>query len=275
MNCEVTKGSIHYKIIGSGFPIIIMHSMGTDHQSMIPWIEPVFENIQDFQRIYIDLPAHGGSLIDESLDSSDDMLVNILDFFDKTIPSQLFSLIGFSFGGYLAQGVLHHKRSQVKSICLLATALHVKERNLPEKIILLKDETLLSDLDSELRAAVEALLIFQNKKNLECFFNEIQPGRLVANKTFLMSNWRDKGYLFSEEPFHDTEMLPQPTLIIVGKQDFICGYKDHLVLLEKFPNTTFAILDQAGHMLQIEKREIVQDLMKAWLIRMNSAPSIR
>ncbi|PEZ82278.1 MULTISPECIES: alpha/beta fold hydrolase, partial [Bacillus cereus group] len=40
-------------------------------------------------------------------------------------------------------------------------------------------------------------------------------------------------------------------------------------LLEKFPNATFSILDGAGHMLQIEKRKIVQELIKDWLIRSN------
>jgi pimeloyl-ACP methyl ester carboxylesterase len=270
MNCLVTNGNIYYEIVGSGFPILIMHSMGTDHRSMKTWIEPIFENIQGYQRIYIDLPAHGLSFIDENLKSSDDILLNILDFIDKTIPNQAFSLIGFSFGGYLAQGVLHQKHKKVKSICLLATALHLKERSLPKKIVFTKDEALLNELDSDIRKAFETLIIYQNKENLSYFLNEIQPGRLLANKSFLMSNWRETGYFLSEEPFNDVSKLPQPALIILGKQDSICGYKDHFYLLEKFPNATFAILDQAGHMIQIEKRKIVQGLIKDWLIRSNS-----
>jgi pimeloyl-ACP methyl ester carboxylesterase len=270
MNCLVTNGNIYYEIVGSGFPILIMHSMGTDHRSMKTWIEPIFKNIQGYQRIYIDLPAHGLSFIDENLKSSDDILLNILDFIDKTIPNQAFSLIGFSFGGYLAQGVLHQKHKKVKSICLLATALHLKERSLPKKIVFTKDEALLNGLDSDIRKAFETLIIYQNKENLSYFLNEIQPGRLLANKSFLMSNWRETGYFLSEEPFNDVSKLPQPALIILGKQDSICGYKDHFYLLEKFPNATFAILDQAGHMIQIEKRKIVQGLIKDWLIRSNS-----
>jgi pimeloyl-ACP methyl ester carboxylesterase len=270
MNCLVIKGSIYYEMVGSGFPILIMHSMGTDHRSMKAWIEPIFNNIQGYQRIYIDLPAHGRSLIDENLKSSDDILLNILDFIDKTIPNQAFSLIGFSFGGYLAQGVMHQKHKKVKSICLLATALHLKERSLPKKVVFTKDEDLLKVLDSDIRKAFETLMIYQSKENLRYFLNEIQPGRLLANKSFLMSNWREKGYFLSEEPFNDVSMLSQPALIILGKHDSICGYKDHFYLLEKFPNATFAILDQAGHMLQIEKRKIVQGLIKDWLIRSKS-----
>lgn len=267
MNCIVTKGSIHYVIEGTGFPIIIMHSMGTDHRSMKAWLEPIFEKNECFQRIYIDLPAHGHSSIDENFKTSDDMLSNIIEFIDKILPNKPFSLIGFSYGGYLAQGVLDHKRHEVKSICLLAPALHLKTRSLPNKIIITKDPTLLDELDDDSKTAFETLMIYQDREKYHYFLEEIQPGRLVANRVFLLSNWRENGYFLSEEPFTRIDELTQPASIIVGKQDAICGYKDHLILLEKFPFATFSILDQAGHMLHIDQRALVQELIKDWLTR--------
>ena len=100
MNCDVKMGSIFYEVIGEGVPILILHSMGTDHRSMKAWIEPIFKKINGYQRVYIDLPAHGNSIIDENLKSTDDMLTNILDFIDMAFLNMIFSLIGFSFGGY-------------------------------------------------------------------------------------------------------------------------------------------------------------------------------
>lgn len=267
MNCLVTKGSINYEMIGSGFPIIIMHAMGTDLRSMEAWIEPIFNDFDGFQRIYIDLPAHGQSLINDNLNSSDDILINVLDFIDKKIPNQRFSLIGSSYGGYIAQGVLHQRRDKVQGICLLASALHLRERNLPAKVTYLNDTELLNSLDSDTRMAFETLMVYQNEKNLNYFLKEIQPGRLLANRQFLMSNWREAGYFLSEEPFQDVNELSQPALIICGREDSICGFRDYIPLLEKFPKSTFCILDQAGHMLQIEKREVVQELVKDWLVR--------
>lgn len=271
MECRVVKGSIYYDIIGKGFPIVILHSMGTDHRSMKAWLEAVFKNTEGYQRIYVDLPAHGQSLINSDFTSSDDMLLNILDFIDQIIPNQDFSLIGFSYGGYLTQGIFHQRRKQVKSICLLATALHLQERSkLPEKVVLEKNDEVLMELESDIRIGFETLMNVQNKENLNIFLREIQPGRLLANRDFLLSNWREKGYFFSEEPLHDVKEVSQPALFLLGRQDSICGYKDHLLLLEKFPNATFAILDHAGHMLHIEKREIVTGLIRDWLIRMDS-----
>ena len=265
MDCKVRKGSIHYEVIGEGFPLLILHAMGTDHRSMKGWLEPVFNKAEGFQRVYIDLPAHGRSYIDDDVKSTDDMLGNLLDFIDGTFGEKEFSLIGTSFGGYLAQGIFHRRRSQVKGISLLATALHLKVRNVPERVILEKDENLLSSLEPEIRAAFETLFICQNEATLAAFMEEIQPGRLLANRKFLSSDWRATGYYLCEEPFHDVETLPNSALFILGKQDYICGYKDHLSMLEKFPNSSLAVLDQTGHMLQIEKREVVQNLLKDWL----------
>lgn len=264
--CKVTRGTISYDIRGEGFSVIILHAMGTDNRSMKAWIEPIFDNLPGCQRIYVDLPAHGGSVIDESVTSTDDMLENLLEFIDTVLESQEFLLIGSSFGGYLAQGILHKRKDQVKGICLLAPALHLKERTLPERIVFEKDEELLETLNADVKAAFETLFIYQNNRNLALFMDEIQPGRLLANREFLSSEWKTKRYFLSDEPFHDVKSLPHSALFLLGKQDYICGYKDHQHLAEKFPNSTFAVLDRAGHMLQIEKREVVQMLVKDWLI---------
>ncbi|MDV2686432.1 alpha/beta hydrolase [Alkalihalophilus lindianensis] len=266
MKCKVRSRSIFYEVIGEGTPILILHSLGTDHRSMKAWVEPIFKDINGYKRIYIDLPAHGNSVIDEKLRSTNDMLLNILDFIDTVLPNKIFSLIGFSFGGYLAQGILHLRQNQVKSICLLASALHLKERTLPEKVTLEKDDGILTDFNSDIRSAFETLFVYQNKENLACFLREIQPGRLLANREFLTSNWREKGYFLPEEPFHDVSELQHPVLIILGKQDNICGYKDYGIFLKKFPNSTFVVLNKAGHMLPIEKRKIVQQLVEDWLV---------
>ncbi len=266
MNCKVRMGRIYYEERGEGTPLLILHSMGTDHRAMMAWIEPIFKDMNGYRRIYIDTPAHGHSDIDENLRSTDDILMNILDFIDRVIPNEPFSIIGYSYGGYLAQGIVHFRPKQVKRICLLASALHLKERTLPEKVTLEKDEGILRTLDSDIKSAFETLFVYQTRENLDCFLREVQPGRLLANREFLTSNWRERGYFFKVEPFLGVSELQQPALIILGKQDHICGYEDYDFLLNKFSHSTFVILDRAGHMLSIEKRGIVQELIGDWLI---------
>lgn len=54
---------------------------------------------------------------------------------------------------------------------------------------------------------------------------------------------------------------------MVGKQDNCVGYKDAWNILENFPRATFAVLDRAGHNLQIEHEEVFNALINDWLIR--------
>jgi pimeloyl-ACP methyl ester carboxylesterase len=267
MNCKVIKGTLYFQVIGEGFPILFLHAMGTDHRSMKIWAEPIFSRLNGIQRIYIDLPAHGRSLISENFHSSDDMVLNILDFIDQTLFNQDFSVFGSSYRGYIAQGILHHRRANVKSIALLAPAVHQRRCSLPNKVTVKEEGLTLHLLSPDIKQAFETLMTYQSEVNLNRFIEEIQPGRTLANREFLTSNWREHGYFFATEPFHDVETLTQPALILLGKQDSICGYKDHLYLMDTFEQSTFVILDQAGHMLQIEQREVVQELVKEWVQR--------
>lgn len=264
-NMRHSSSSIFYESCGEGYPLVILHGLGTDHRSMKAWMEPLFEKRTDWRRIYLDLPAHGHSSVEDWVKTSNDLLEMLLRTIDSLLPGQRFSLIGKSFGGYLAQGILFKRAELVDSISLIAPALHIKERTLPSRVVLESDEQLLASLDADIRTAFETLMIVQTEQSLEAFLQEVQPGRLLANREFLTSDWRTKGYFFSFEPFAEERIYPQSALFLLGRQDAICGYRDHFELLKHFPHSTFALLDHAGHMLEIEQRILVQAHLQEWL----------
>ncbi|MBB6453783.1 pimeloyl-ACP methyl ester carboxylesterase [Salirhabdus euzebyi] len=269
MECLVKTGIIHYESYGQGKNIIILHAMGTDHRSMKGWLEPVFEKVAGWRRLYIDLPAHGKTIINDQLRTTEDMVQSLLAFIEKVIPNERFSLIGMSFGGYIAQGIVDQKSELVNGICLIAPAIHKKDRVLPEKVVLSRDDDVLSTLNPDIRAAFELLTVHQTKENLSVFLSEVQPGRQLANRQFLLSNWRDKGYFLNNETFSQIDSLDLPGLFILGRKDSVCGFMDHLSLLEKFPNASYVILDDCGHLIPIEKRKVVQALLEDWLIKIS------
>lgn len=51
----------------------------------------------------------------------------------------------------------------------------------------------------------------------------------------------------------------------MGRQDSYEGYKDAWTILERYPRATFAVIDRAGHNLQIEQPEIFNSLVNEWL----------
>lgn len=100
----------------------------------------------------------------------------------------------------------------------------------------------------------------QNSKNWERFKAEILSGLLVADGVFL-NRIQQNGYDFSFDINSLSKHFPKPTLIITGLQDSIVGYRDTWMLLENYPRGTFAVLDMAGHNLQIEQETIFNTLI--------------
>jgi len=273
LHCNVKHGTIFYEEYGQGSPIIILHAMGTDHRAMKVWLEPVFEQHTGWKRYYLDIPAHGRSSFNGQLKGTEDMLEMILEFIDTVLPDQKFSLMGMSFGSYIAQGIIHKRMEFVEGVCLIAPVIHIpeKDRSLPANVKIETDEQLVEHMEPDVKRAFQTLMVYQNKRNLECFMEEIQPGRLLADRNFLASNWREKYYYYSFVPLSDTDQLNQPALFALGKQDTIAGYEDQIRVANKFQHATIAILDKAGHMISIDQRNLLQQLVEEWLERVRIA----
>lgn len=58
-----------------------------------------------------------------------------------------------------------------------------------------------------------------------------------------------------------------PSLILCGRQDAVTAYEDQYDLLPHYPSATYAVLDVAGHNLQLEQPELLRAFVKDWLRR--------
>lgn len=260
--------SINYKVVGEGFPIVILHGWSLDHQAMFSCLEPVFKKQSGWKRIYIDLPGMGSSEPLESIQNSDDMLNGILQFVDQLIPNEPFLICGYSYGGYLARGIAHFRRNLVQGMLLFAPviAADTNERCLPDHQILKKDPDLISRLSPEDAAEFEPMFVKQGEREWERFRQEILIPARKADSEF-MGRIHLNGYGFSFDVDGDSSPFEHPVLIITGRQDSSVGYKDAWGLMDNFPRATFATLDTAGHNLQIEQPDVFDALVNNWLIR--------
>ena len=69
-----------------------------------------------------------------SIQNSDDMLEAILHLLDEIIPGEQFIVCGYSYGGYIARGIVHSRRETVRGLMLVApmTIPEFDERVVPE-----------------------------------------------------------------------------------------------------------------------------------------------
>ncbi|MBD0382128.1 alpha/beta hydrolase [Paenibacillus sp. WST5] len=239
---------------------------------MKAWLEPLFERQPGWRRIYVDIPGMGQSPAESWMKSSDDLLEVMLDFVETIVPDQSYTLAGMSYGSLLARGLLHHHRDRVNGILLIAPPLNQREgeRNLPDIIVLERDEGLLAELSEEPRGSFETLAVWHNRENWEKFEREIWPGREQCDRQFLSGTFRERRYPLSTDIDHPERPFVIPTLILTGKQDAICGYQDSWqTLMGLFPRATFAVLDGTGHLLPMEQPKMFQALALDWLERVD------
>jgi pimeloyl-ACP methyl ester carboxylesterase len=268
MQCKLRKLTIDYEEYGEGRPLIAIHGFPLDRRVMIGCMEPVFNHRNGWRRIYFDLPGMGKTEGPDWISSSDQMLDVVLEFIDAVIPGQHFVLAGQSYGGYLARAAAYRRRGWVDGLLLICpmTIPENRKRALPPKTVLVEAPGLLSTLKPEDRADFESITVVQSPEVWRRFQDEILSGLKAANKSFTDRLWTH-AYGFSFDIDRPVGSIDSPTLIITGRQDSSVGYRDTWTVLEKYARATFAVLDRAGHDLQIEQESLFNALVNEWLDR--------
>ncbi len=274
MKCELEKITVHYKTFGEGKPIIMLHGWPLDHRVLVSTMEPIFKDRDGWKRIYPDLPGMGETPGMEWITNQDQILDIVLDFVDDVVKGQRFVVVGFSYGGYLARGVVFQRAVMMGGLLLIAPVLLADDtqRTLPSHISLVKDPTLISELEQNLADAFQGFAVVQSRELLDSMKAVGVPAREIADHDFLSKLGENYEFDF------DVDTLPEPfggpTLMIMGRQDSSCGYHDAWSILENYPRGTFVVLDRAGHGLMIEQRGMFNALVNEWLDRVEEYAGI-
>lgn len=140
-----------------------------------------------------------------------------------------------------------------------------RKRILPDKQVILQDEELLNKLTSTEREAFCELAVIANEYTYKRFQEEIKPGLDIANYEFIER--LQKNYSLTMD-FH-RKKYEKPVLILAGRQDISVGYQNIIEIIDDYPRATLAVLDMAGHNLQIEQPELFESLVGEWIRRTN------
>ncbi len=258
MECDLGDIAIFYETYGAGRPIVMLPGRPSDHRVMARFMEPLFTQRNGWLRLYPDLPGTGRTSSSDRLATHEAMLDAVLAFIDTVIPDQRFVLAGLSYGGYLARGVVYHRAELIDGVMLCAPQVKANpaQAHLPPRTALVEDPTLVAQL-----GPVANLVVVQSHTVIEAvrdMLAEIQ----IADHPF-----NDR--LEEASPFSfnvDTPPAPfgGPTLILTARQDHLCGYRDAWDLLDSYPRATFAVLDRAGHFVNIEQDGLCQAFIIWW-----------
>ena len=260
---------VYYEEFGEGKPILIIHGLACNIELMKGCIEPIFKKVNGYKRIYIDLLGMGKSnKCSLEYASSDKILEMLLSFIKEKIDKE-FLLIGESYGGYLSRGILSKCYKNIEGLMLLCPMIIPDDtkRTLPEGNLKFHDKEFLEKMNKNRRELFLEYMIIANEKMYKRFEKEVISGIEQADNDFIKK--LRENYSFSFNVDEEIKMInfSKPSLFITGRQDNAVGYYDLYNLVEDYPRATFAILDTAGHNLQIEQEEVFNSLFLNWLER--------
>lgn len=265
MLCYIRDLPVYYEQYGEGKPILCLHGCPVDHRLMTGCLEPVFKYINGYRRIYLDLAGMGKTHSAPWIKNADDMLELIKGFINIIIPDQNFLVIGESYGGYLALGLIRDMQIKIDGAMLLCPVINHKasDKKHPTKGTLLKSDNFEaitddSDIDGFLNMAVIA-----TPEIYEKYKSDILSGIKIADAEFLS---RYEYELTFEDDLKTIE-LDKPMCILTGRQDHVVGYLKAFEILDRFPRATFAVLDCGGHNLQIEIEPLFNQYIRDWIWR--------
>jgi pimeloyl-ACP methyl ester carboxylesterase len=254
---------VHYVEQGSGpRTAVFLHGFPVDHRIMTGPFEPVFARRDGWRRIYLDLPGMGYSPAPAHIMSTDDVLTVVRGAIDALVPGPC-TLVGESYGGYLARGILAVAPERFDGLCLLCPMIVAEHaaRDVPEPQVLVNGTQLTPSSGDPDLPVVQTPEVFRRVEA------EVSPGLAAADQDAvarIRSAWTGT---FPLEP----QPWGRPTLFLLGRQDSSTGYRDPWTILESYPRATFAVLDRAGHNLQIEQQALFEALVHEWLDRVEVA----
>jgi len=271
MTCEIQGISIYYEQYGEGKPVLFIHGWSMDHRLMSGCFEPVFNELRGYRRIYLDLPGMGKTPSADWIKSGDDTHKILWEFINIIIGDKNFLLAGESYGGYLSMGLVYELGNKIDGVFFLcphfnSLANSGKQHKLPRKDLIYCTESLMSEKNNPDINAFLNFAVIATDELFEKYKSDVLSGFTIHDRDFLGKKYRGEYHPDFENKLKEIS-YNKPSCFLTGRQDDCTGYSTAYEFLEKFPRATFAVLDCAGHNLQIDNEQTFIQLVKDWIWR--------
>lgn len=269
MECSLKNITISYEVYGKGQPVIILPGWGNSASLSASWWEPIFQQRQGLQRVYIDPPGHGKTPGKDWITNQDKILDVIIECIDKITEGKRFVLVGHSLGAYHARGVIYHRANLIDGLFMAVPIIKAEDskRTVPPHTILVENPTEVAKL-TPVEAKMLWMIPVQSRDTLDRIIAMAgQNNGGVESSNFLKKIIEaPEKYAFSFDVDSLSEPFLKPTLIITGRQDSMAGYQDAWKILDNYPHATYVLFDRAGHLLD-DKDLMISTLVTEWLDR--------
>lgn len=235
--------------------LVLVHSLGTASALWMRQMEP-FGRVR--RVIAVDLPGHGASTADDHEYTLDELGRDVLAVCDDAGVGR-FDYCGISIGGQIGLWLALEAPERVVSLVAACTAARIG------------DADKWSDrIDTVRQHGLESLLDTVVAGWFGPSFAERDPEALRAIETAFTST-DPVGYVGCCAALRDADLrdrvgrITAPTLLVAGSLDASTPVADAEFLHERIPNSSLAVIQDAGHLACLDRPEdFTRAVMDAW-----------
>ncbi len=242
---------------------------GADHTSY----KPTFSALADrFQLVYIDHRGQGRSARTDQSTYTLDNNVEDLEALRQYLGLDQVIVIGGSYGGMVAMAYAARYPKSVSHLIAYATVASyefltkaqqtLNDRGTPEQIAIaqkLWEGNFKSNL--ELQSYFEIMAPLYSFRSLES--NRLSPDRILS---FEAINEAFGGFLRTYDIRSELPKITAPSLILAGRQDWICAPEFSEEIARLIPRSDLRIFENSGHMLRTDEPQKLLDAIAGFLV---------
>jgi len=238
-------------------PVILIHGAGGNHLFWPPAVRRLAGS-----RVYaLDLPGHGKS---EGIgqQSIPGYTKHISAFMDAVGISHAF-VVGHSMGGAIALDLTLNCPERVAALCLVASGACLRVAP-----VFLEN----AGNASTIPQVAEAMKEFAYSPHTDAKLKELASKRLIETRPAVL-----RGDFLACDVFDVRERLGEirvPTLILVGSDDQMTPVAFSNYMAENIPGAQLWMIENAGHMLMLEKPRQVSQALSGFLEQLVIAPAL-
>lgn len=249
---------IRWRILGEGKPLVLLHG---GHGSWLHWILNV-EALAQEHRVYVpDMPGFNDST--DLPDSAVPGLEGLSDALQEGLavllePIQELNLAGFSFGGLVAAHLVT-QLSAVSRLVLLGPAGHGLQRRQTEALVDWRKQPDASSRRLALRQNLGSFMLHSQAS--------ISPLALdIHEQSCVHTRFKSKAISRAGNLPELLQQIDVPMLMLWGQHD-VTAYPDQVAetLQQSRANRDWCLISDAGHWVQFERAQEVNELMLSWL----------
>ena len=245
---------------GNGPPLILLHGVGLDRAM---WAAQVDAFLPRFQVITYDLLGHGQSPPARSSTTFDDYVDQLVRVVSD-IAGDRATILGFSFGGLIAQGYAAAFPGSVQKLVLMSTVCDRtpdQRRAVLDRLALARDE----GLAATFAAAVERWFSINYRRGQPAVIAGLQKRFLANDKDSFLTAYR----IFATADGALAGRLGQiacPTLVLTGELDTGSTPEMARRIADAIPRAEYSIIPAGRHMMAVELAPAVNEAIAAFAI---------